>query len=89
MTNIHTGGVMSVSKVAISLDKNLLQIIDRLVREKIFPSRSKIIQEAVRDKVEKINTNRLARECAKLDPLEEQALAEEGMEYEGEIWPEY
>ena len=89
MTNFHTGGVVSVSKVAISLDKNLLQMIDRLVREKIFPSRSKIIQEAVRDKVEKINSNRLARESAKLNHHEEQKMAEEGMEFESEIWSEY
>lgn len=33
--------------------------------------------------------NRLAIECAKLDPTEEQALAEEGMELELEEWSEY
>ena len=32
---------------------------------------------------------RLARECAKLDPEYEAALAEEGMGSEAEQWPEY
>jgi hypothetical protein len=31
----------------------------------------------------------LARECAKLDPKYEAALAEEGMSSEAEQWPEY
>jgi hypothetical protein len=30
--------------------------------------------------------DRLAVECANLDPAEEQALAEEGMEFELETW---
>jgi hypothetical protein len=31
----------------------------------------------------------LARECAKLDPAKEKALAEEGMGEELQPWPEY
>lgn len=80
---------MSVSKVAISLDKNLLQRIDRLVRENFFPSRSNIIQEAIKEKIEKLENSRLARECANLNPIEEQKISEEGMVYEVETWPEY
>jgi hypothetical protein len=33
--------------------------------------------------------SRLARECAKLDPVEEKAVAEEGMAVELAQWPEY
>jgi hypothetical protein len=33
--------------------------------------------------------DRLARECAKLDPKSEQALAEEGISAEVGAWPEY
>ena len=33
--------------------------------------------------------SRLARECAKLDPREEQTLAEEGMAADSAIWPQY
>ncbi len=80
---------MSVAKIAITLDQNLLQRIDRLVRQKIFPNRSKAIQEAVEEKMQRFDRNRLARECAKLDPEFEQAMAEEGMSVEVEQWPEY
>jgi hypothetical protein len=36
-----------------------------------------------------MNRQRLARECALLDPAFEQALAEEGMGEELSQWPEY
>jgi hypothetical protein len=32
---------------------------------------------------------RLARECAKLEPKEEKAFAEEGFSASAETWPEY
>jgi metal-responsive CopG/Arc/MetJ family transcriptional regulator len=80
---------MSVAKVAITIDENLLQKIDRLVRQKVFPNRSKAIQEAVKEKIIKFDNNRLARECAKLNPKFEQALAEEGISAEVEQWPKY
>jgi metal-responsive CopG/Arc/MetJ family transcriptional regulator len=80
---------MSVAKVAITLDQSLLVALDRLVRQHGFPSRSWIIQQAVEDKVARIESNRLARECAKLDRHLEQAIAEEGMGEEMESWPAY
>jgi len=80
---------MSVAKVAITLDQNLLMTLDRLVRQYGFPSRSRMIQQAVKEKVARIESNRLARECDKLDHRFEQALAEEGMGEEIESWPEY
>ncbi len=40
-------------------------------------------------KLKKLERNRLARECAKLDPVKEKAMAEEGMGKELEQWPEY
>lgn len=66
-----------------------LHRLDRLVRERVFPNRSKAIQDAVEEKLEKLERNRLARECAKLDPSTEKAMAEEGMDEELEQWPEY
>ena len=45
--------------------------------------------EAIKDKLARIDRNRLARECAKLDPKAEQALAEEGIIQELDEWPEY
>jgi hypothetical protein len=39
------------------------------------------------ERIEKLERNRLARECAKLDPAVERAMAEEGMGGEMEQWP--
>lgn len=80
---------MSTTKVAITIDQDLLAQIDRLVEQRVFPNRSKAIQDAIQDKLNRINRSRLARECAKLDLREEQALAEEGMEQELTTWPPY
>lgn len=80
---------MSRSKVAISLDSEALKRLDRLVRRRVFPSRSRAIQEAINEKLERLDRTRLARECAKLDPRVEKALAEEGMSGELSSWPEY
>ncbi|NIM14579.1 MAG: ribbon-helix-helix protein, CopG family [Candidatus Aminicenantes bacterium] len=80
---------MSTAKIAISIDHSLLERIDYLVRKKIFPNRSKVIQEAVKEKIEKLDKRRLAVECAKLDPEFEQALADEGLKGDIESWPKY
>ncbi len=80
---------MSTAKVAITLEKDTLDRLDRLVRRKGFPSRSRAIQNAVDEKLERMEHGRLARECAKLNPVAEKLLAEEGMSVEAEEWPEY
>lgn len=80
---------MAVAKIAISLEEDILVELDRLVKQHIFPSRSRAIQEAVREQVTRLSVNRLAAECAKLDPKAEQSLAEEGMSKEVSAWPEY
>jgi len=80
---------MAVAKIAITLEQDVLSEVDRLVRRRVFPNRSRAIQEAVREKVARLSVNSLARECARLDPKAEQALAEEGMSGEVASWPEY
>ncbi len=80
---------MSVAKIAITIDQDVLREVDRLVRRHVFPNRSRAIQEAVGEKVRRLAVNRLARECAKLDPKDEQALAEDGMTGEVASWPAY
>ena len=80
---------MSSAKIAITIDQVLLARLDRLVKERRFPNRSQAVQEALRDKLERLERSRLARECAKLDPLFEQQLAEEGLAEDVEQWPEY
>ena len=80
---------MGRSKIAITLDEESVGELDRLVSEHRFPNRSLAIQEAVDEKLGRLSRNRLAEECAKLDPDHERALAEEGMGGELAEWPEY
>jgi hypothetical protein len=55
----------------------------------VFANRSQAIEESLYEKIERIEHRRLTEECAKLDPVEEQQLAEEGTTGEIETWPEY
>ena len=80
---------MSTAKIAITIEEDTLDQLDRLVSSKVFPNRSKAIQEAIKEKLSRLNRSRLARECAKLDPAVERALAEEGLSQESGAWPEY
>jgi metal-responsive CopG/Arc/MetJ family transcriptional regulator len=80
---------MSTAKVAITLDENLLKRLDQLVKNRLFENRSRAIQEAVSEKLARLERNRLARECAKLDRKFEQSMAEEGISVEVGEWPKY
>ena len=77
------------AKIAITVDASLLQRLDLLVAGQHFPNRSKAIQEAIREKLDRLDQSRLARETAKLDPSEERMLADEGLDGGREEWPEY
>lgn len=74
-------------KVAITLERRLLDELDALVDAREYPSRSQAIETALADALARRTRTRLATECAKLDPAEERAIAEEGMGTEA--WPEY
>jgi metal-responsive CopG/Arc/MetJ family transcriptional regulator len=80
---------MGAAKVAITIEEELLRRVDRLVAEKKFPNRSRAIQDAVKEKLERIDRGRLARECAKLHPRAEQKLADEGLAGDLNEWPEF
>ena len=80
---------MSTAKIAITIEEEMLGKLDRLVSSRVFPNRSKAIQEAIKEKLSRVNRSRLARECAKLDPTVEKAIAEEGFSQEIDQWPEY
>jgi metal-responsive CopG/Arc/MetJ family transcriptional regulator len=80
---------MSTAKITISIDEGLLRRVDRLVKSRRFPSRSQAIQEAVHDKISRVDKTRLGRECSKLDRAVEQTLADEGLSFEVNEWPEY
>src|SRR5258708_39206757 len=73
----------------ISIDPRLLRRLDRLVERQVFRSRSEAIQKAVAEKLDRLDRSRLARECAKLSPTEEQEMADEGLSEDFAEWPEY
>ena len=78
---------MGAAKVAITLDEQLLHMVDRWVKEGRYPNRSQAIQAALREKMERWKRTRLAEELAKLDREEERALADERLA--GEAWAEF
>jgi metal-responsive CopG/Arc/MetJ family transcriptional regulator len=80
---------MKTVKIAITLQPNLLSRLDQLVKARRFPNRSQAIQEAIREKLERLAQSRLAQECSRLDRRQEQALAEEGLGKDLEQWPAY
>ena len=80
---------MGKAKIAITLDQHSISRLDHLVHENIFMNRSQAIQEAVDEKIERLERNRLAEECAKLDPVFEKAMAEEGLNEDLNEWPKY
>ena len=63
--------------------------VDALVRRKVYRNRSRAIQEAVQEKLERLERGRLAEECARLDPAFEKAMADEGLSEEMAAWPKY
>ena len=80
---------MATAKIAITIDEELLARLDQLVDQQQFPSRSGAVQEALRDKIERLDRSRLARECAMLEPQFEQQLADEDLAADFQQWPEY
>ncbi|MBU6402616.1 MAG: ribbon-helix-helix protein, CopG family [Verrucomicrobia bacterium] len=80
---------MSATKVAVSIDETLLHRLDKLVRARVFASRSEAVRQAVTEKIGRLDKSHLARACAKLDRKAEQALADEGLASEVAEWPEY
>ena len=80
---------MATAKIAITMNADTIKKLDRMVGKRIFPNRSRAIQEAVEEKLSRMDKNRLARECEKLNPKFEQTLAEEGIHMESSEWPEY
>jgi Arc/MetJ-type ribon-helix-helix transcriptional regulator len=76
-------------KIAITIDEFTVREVDQLVEAGQYPNRSQAIQEALDEKLGRLSQTRLARECAKLDPSEEQAIADEGLGEDLEQWPLY
>ncbi len=80
---------MASAKIAITIDQQLLSHVDRLVKERRFANRSRAVQEALREKLARMDRSRLSSACAKLDRAFEQQLADEALAEDFEQWPEY
>lgn len=80
---------MNKAKIAITIEEPILAHIDELVAEQVFSNRSQAIEAAVKEKIARLQQERLARECTKLDPNFEKQLAEEGLSQELDAWPDY
>ena len=80
---------MAKAKLAVTLDETILSEVDSLVKRRLFPNRSRVIEQAVQEKLERLKKSRLADQCALLDPAFEKALAEGGIGAEVDPWPAY
>ncbi len=80
---------MPKRKIAIALAPETVERLDALVGEAGYPSRSQAVEAAIQEKLERLTRARLARECLKLDPEFEKALAEEGLGSDLTEWSEY
>jgi metal-responsive CopG/Arc/MetJ family transcriptional regulator len=80
---------MSKTKVALTLDAALIDQVDDLVARQKFRSRSQAVEAALSDKLRRLARTRLAREAAKLNPVEEKRLADQGLVDSLDAWPEY
>ncbi len=85
----HIDTAMPTRKIAVTVEARTLEEIDRLVRESVFPNRSRAVQKSLEETLERVSKNRLRRECLKLDPAEERREAESGLERDGQEWPLY
>jgi metal-responsive CopG/Arc/MetJ family transcriptional regulator len=80
---------MSTTRVVFNVDEDLLSRVDKLIEERLFPDRNQVIQVALEEKIARLDRRRYLQEAARLDPAEEQALAEEGLAGDVAEWPRY
>ena len=80
---------MGKAKIAITIDEKIVLRLDQLVKQEAFSNRSQAIEQALRDKLQRIDRTRLARELSKLDPKYEKSLAEEGIAKDSVEWPAF
>jgi len=80
---------MPKTKVALTLDAELLEQVDELVAKRRFRNRSQAVEAALADKLRRLARTRLARESARLNSAEERRFADEGLIDALDAWPEY
>jgi metal-responsive CopG/Arc/MetJ family transcriptional regulator len=86
---MKVGGTMSTAKIAVSIDNKQLKKIDFYVKKHVFKSRSQAFQISISQILEKLEHDRLAKECAKLNPIEEQEMADMDLDKDLASWPKY
>jgi hypothetical protein len=69
---------MPSMQIFVTLAPETVRQIDALIAQRSFLDRSHVAETAVREKFDRLAQGRLARERAKLDPIEERTLAKEG-----------
>jgi metal-responsive CopG/Arc/MetJ family transcriptional regulator len=80
---------MAKTKVALTLDSALLEQVDDMVAKRRFRNRSQAVEAALSDKLHRLARTRLAREAARLNPVEEKRSADESLPGALDGWPEY
>ncbi|MBN1367493.1 MAG: ribbon-helix-helix protein, CopG family [Dehalococcoidales bacterium] len=80
---------MGKAKIAITLDKQSIGDLDKLVETEVFQNRSQAIQEAINEKLMRLKKTRLITESLKLKRVSERKLSEEGLAADVTEWPEY
>ena len=79
----------STITVTLTLDDSILESIDRLVKDSVYPDRSLAIQKAVESRLRIMDKSALDRELEKMDPAFEQRMADEFLPEDLSEWPEY
>jgi metal-responsive CopG/Arc/MetJ family transcriptional regulator len=80
---------MPKTKLAITLERELVEDLDELIADHRFANRSQAIEAALAEKLARLAHTRLAREAAKLDAREEKEFAEEGVSTDAKAWSAY
>lgn len=81
--------IVAKTKVALTLNADLVVQLDELVERRRFRSRSQAVEAALADKMRRLARTRLATESGKLNAREEKRLADEGLADDLLAWPEY
>ncbi|MBX3140209.1 MAG: hypothetical protein KF875_05640 [Trueperaceae bacterium] len=89
MPSNTTESDVSKAKVAITIERKVLEELDEFVRQRRFVNRSLAIESAVVEKLTRLKRTRLIMALNAIDPAEEQAFAEEGLTSDLAAWPRY
>ena len=67
---------MTQERIVVSVARDVLAQLDGLIANSVFASRSQAIEIALQEKLTRLKRRRLTKECSKLDPAFERAMAE-------------